>query len=258
MPKTLEKPVEKLELVQVGPNLYIPADFEKNHAYFADAEGTKAYNGVTTILRVINKPALIQWSANCAVDYIEEHGGVGGTVALEVTPEVLKEARVAHRKKKEEAGVAGTDVHSMIEVVIKNAIELSEGFITIDNSGLNNQVDLFIQWAKDNKVKFLASELRLYSQTSWFAGTCDFVCEIGGKLYTGDIKTSSAIYAENFIQASAYASALTEMGLYKDFGGVIIVNLPKKGGLKVEENYDLEGNFNAFKACLILHKYLNA
>jgi phospholipid-translocating ATPase len=78
------------------------------------------------------------------------------------------------------------------------------------------------------------------------------------KLYVGDVKTSSAIYPEFFIQASAYAKGLEEMGLYKDFHGVVIVNVPKKGGLEVKENYDIDGNFNCFKACLTIIKQLDS
>jgi len=224
---------------------------EKEHVYTLDG---KPLQGVTTILRVISKPALIQWSANCAVDFIETAVKSG----LELTDQIYKDARLAHRKKKEKAGEEGTDAHSLIELMIKNAIEKNGGYILETETGINTILDSFVKWANENKVKFLASELRLYSREHWYAGTADMVCEIGGKLYVGDVKTGSAIYPEYFIQTSAYAHALVEMGLYEQFGGVVIVNARKDGSIEIKGNYALEGNFECFKACLVLHRHLQA
>lgn len=253
MPKTVKKriPIPKV------------AGFHFDEAAHTYTLNGRPLHGVTTILKVINKPALVQWSANVACDYITNNlplcwGDDGKTWNPEKFGEVVSEARTAHNKKKEDAGTQGTDVHGMLETLIKNAIEKNGGFVVQVETGLNNQVDTFIKWASENNVRFLDSEKRLYSETHWYAGTADFVCEIDGKLYVGDIKTSSSIYPEYFIQASAYAHALEEMNLYKGFHGVVIVNVPKKGGLNVRENYDLRGNFDCFKACLVIHNQLNA
>lgn len=266
---TLEKEetkrIEDAELLRTEPGF----TFDENaHAYFLNG---KPLFGITTVLSVIAKPALINWSAGVACDHIEEavrqiaQKYDGGDVSWikefgEKWGTILKEARTAHNKKKETAGELGTEIHHRIEMLIKGAIELNNGeiqefMVTEDQP---QQVREFVQWAIVNDVKFLASEIRLYSETMWVAGTADFVCTIGDKLYIGDIKTSSAIYDEHFIQASAYARMAEEMGLYKDFYGVVIVNIPKKGGIKVKESYDIEGNFEAFKFALGLHKYKKA
>ncbi len=266
MPRTLKK---KVPLAQV-------AGFHFDHEAHAYTLDSKPLKGVTTILGVIAKPALIQWSASCAVDYIESTVPPFNedtelpimTISRDSFASICKEARVAHRKKKEAAGEAGTDVHAQIEDIIKSSIEHGEGLIK-GGVSVVPQVQQFLDWATTNKVRFLASEQRLYSKEFWYAGTADFVCEKDGKMYVGDVKTSSAIYSEHFIQASAYAHALEAMdmamspdiGQWKmddlKFDGVLIVNIPKKGGLNVQENYDLKGNFEAFKAALVLHNYLN-
>lgn len=232
---------------------------EEYHAYTLDG---KPLHGVTTILRVINKPALIQWAANEAVRFIEENiktcfNTAGKFVELAFAQTCL-DAKFAHRKKKEAAGEAGTDVHAQIEEYIAVMIMDHDGLATEMSGYEHPQVKEFVQWAVLKKAKFLDTEKRLYSRTHWYAGTADFICVIDGKLFVGDVKTSSAIYPEHFIQASAYAHALVEMGLYKDFYGVIIVNIPKKGGLNVEENYDLDGNFECFKACITINNRLNS
>lgn len=232
--------------------------------------GGKPMHGVTTVLKVINKPALVPWSAKCVVEYIKEHAMKSEEAfGWFVDEKMLNEAKMSHQKKKEDAGTAGTDVHAQIETAINEAISVYGGYADkVVYAEHVPQVVKFIQWATENKVKFLASEQRLYSESLWCAGTADFVCEIEGKLYIGDVKTSSAIYPEYFIQTSAYAKFAEEMDMNegslewmfgkKGFDGVIIVNVPKKGGLVVKENYDISGNWECFKACLTIHKQLQA
>lgn len=250
------------KLIKISDALYVPANFEDDHNYYANAEGTRRYYGTTTVLKVLNKPALIQWAANMTCDYLKEVGEAHNSKdALVITFEQLYEARSAHRKKKESAGEAGTSVHAEIEAYIHYCME-HDGFAVSLKDGLKEEVaqqtNEFVDWAVKEGVQFLASELRMCSEKLWVAGTADFVAKIKGKLFIGDIKTSSAIYPENYIQASAYAHMARSMGLYDKFHGVIIVNVPKQGGLVVKENYDLKGNFEAFKAALVLFKYLEA
>lgn len=275
MPKTIKKrkKVEPSDLIKISDNLYVPSDFANNHAYFADPEGKRAYYGVTTILGRIAKPQLIPWAANMACDYIKANAFVINKLPVDVlekineqlktggyfvNDDVLAQARVAHTKRKEDAGAKGTDAHEMIESVVKNAIEYSDGYITIEGSGLNNQVDTFINWAKEQKVKFLASELKLHSEEWWVAGTADFVCQIGEKLYIGDLKTSRGIYPTYHFQTSAYAKMAIEMGQYEKFDGTLIVHTPEHGGITIQPNFDLEGNTKAFEAALTLHRQLQA
>src|SRR3990167_4843288 len=91
---------------------------EKEHLYELDG---KPMTGVTTILSVIAKPALIQWAANEAVKYITEHIAELLTfpIVKENVDKILEEARNAHRRKKEDAGSKGTDIHKEIEGMIK-------------------------------------------------------------------------------------------------------------------------------------------
>jgi len=223
---------------------------EKQHLHLLDG---KPLTGVTTVLSVIAKPALIQWSANEAIKFIKEKWGDNGLTADQLF-EVLDEAKYAHRRKKEDAGAKGTEVHAEIEKYINHCI--STGDLT-GNWDKSKQTAKFAEWAIENNVKFLAAEKHLYSRTMWTGGICDFICEIDGKRYVGDVKTSSGIYPEMFIQASAYVAMLKEMG-EEDFDGVVIVNCDKKGGFDVKFNYDLEGNLTCFKAALTLYRHLNA
>ena len=230
--------------------------FKAPHIHTLDG---KPLIGITTALSVIAKPALIQWAANMAIDYVEKE--VKEIVTFKDVfalgdewSRVLKEAKTAHRRKKEEAGEKGTDVHAVVEEIVKNAIEFHGGRV---RTGKNptKQIQLFIDWAIDNKVKFLESEKHLYSEKYWIGGICDMVFEIEGRKYVGDVKTSKAIYPENFLQMAGYRLMLEDMG-EKDFHGSMVVRLGKDGSFETEERYDYQTDLETFLACLTLYKNL--
>jgi genome maintenance exonuclease 1 len=237
---------------------------EKNHIHTLDG---KPLHGVTTILKVIGKgDVLVQWSANKAVEYIEKRVVIGhynvatqtGSIEFDgAFDDILNKAKTAWKDNRDKAGEKGTEIHGWVEVLINKAINENGGYIK-DEGILNKQVNHFVQWAIENNVKFLKAEQSLYSRTYWYGGIADIICEIDGIRFVGDVKTSSGIYPEHFIQTSAYAKALIEMGEYDKFGGVVILNLKKNGGFDYRYNYDIEGNFECFKACLIIKKQLDA
>lgn len=213
---------------------------EKEHIHTWD---DKPLHGVTTVLSVISKPALIQWAAGMACDYVKDN-----LTSIDQLEDVLKEARFAHRKKKEKAGDWGTAVHKAIESWIKeNKEPVLEGT-------QKTAFEHFKKWATDNKVKFLESEKHLYSKELWLGGICDLVIEMDGKKYVADIKTSSGIYNEMFFQMAAYDLMLKEMGGYEDIEGYIVINLKKTGEIETMLAVDMEINKRAFLAALELYK----
>lgn len=227
----------------------------KEHIHTLDG---KPLMGVTTVLKVISKPALIQWAANMAVAHIIANA-LSGTKKTEnnedfaylVTESLLEEARTAHRKKKESAGDWGTNVHKAIEEWIKEGKEPE-----LDIMGIT-VFQKFIDWVKENKVEFLESEKHVWSKDLWIGGIVDLVIKIDGKKYIGDIKTSSGIYDEAFFQMGAYNLCLEEMGEHKDVEGYIVINLRKDGKMELKQAVDMETNKQAFKYALGLHKIIN-
>ena len=220
---------------------------EKGHKYFLDG---KPMTGVTTILGVIAKPALIQWAANMAVDYAIENAIDKGTQDevpyYTINADTLKQARTAHAKKKTDAGKKGTDVHALCEDWIKTGALPEEP---------NEQFANFTEWLKTENIKVLESEKRMYHPDLFIAGTCDLVFEKDGKRYVGDIKTSSGIYYEAFIQMAGYSIMLEQMG--EKFDGYCVVNLRKDGKMEVQYRYDMETDKGAFMAALTLYRAIN-
>ena len=57
------------------------------------------------------------------------------------------------------------------------------------------------------KPELLASEIHLLNHEHKYAGTCDLVVKIDGKIWLLDIKTSNSLHTSYNLQLSAYAEA---------------------------------------------------
>lgn len=227
-------------------------DFDENaHKYLVNSKPTR---GVTTILNVLNKPALLNWGVNMAVDHIEKNIFIEGIeVATDSLPQLFLDARNAHNKIAKDAATTGTTVHQAIERWIKNMELLVEVFEPEAELAYRS----FIKWQSDNNVHFEKSEEIIYSKEYDYAGTYDFICTIGGKRYMGDLKTSSGIYPAYWMQVAAYQQAVQEENPNEKFDGMVIVRCGKDGKLEVKFNDNYEGNRDAFNHCVALDKFLN-
>jgi len=67
---------------------------------------------VTSNTGCLDKPALKQWSADCAVDYIRKWAEANN---VHIPEEVYQEARFAYKQISDEAKDTGTDVHALCE-----------------------------------------------------------------------------------------------------------------------------------------------
>ena len=239
---------------------------EKTHRYYLDG---KAMTGVTTVLGVINKPALITWSANCAVDFIkaeiEKQTQQGLDIAGLAFGELFTDARTAHTRKRDTAAEQGTDIHAICEMLIKQAITYNKGDISLATPVLSlfdGQVLAFLKWAIKNKVIFTASEKKVYDAQTFVAGTLDFACEMDGLKYIGDIKTSSGIYGrEPFAQTAAYQylwSAMDKKKPEEIADRRLIINLKKTGtfdedkDVHISEHY--EDDIELFMSALTMYR----
>jgi len=227
------------------------------HTYTLDG---KKMTGVTTVLGVIAKPMLIPWAANMAVDYVKDHSVVSKQGRLNyytVDIETLEHARKAHTRRKEARGAEGHDTHTLLENMINEAIEFSEGYIQRPLVTPVPQISQFIDWAIEHKVQFTVSEQVMYHPEWFVGGTADFVCKISGKKYIGDFKTQKAIYDRiPFWQMAAYREMLTTMG-EKDFSGSLILHIPVEGELTPHYSYDHQSDLEGFTSALRIYRLLN-
>lgn len=99
----------------------------KTHSYLIDG---KPATGITTIISVLAKPALIGWAAKMTAEFIQLNGKWSeDKTQVTITGKQLEEAKSAHRKKKEEAGVKGTDAHTLVEEYITTCLKIGRAHV---------------------------------------------------------------------------------------------------------------------------------
>ena len=237
---------------------------EEKHTYELNGE---LYPSVTTVLNVINKPALIPWAvklcAETAKARIEKitDGTNDSVLITDTVLDIIDEAKKAWREKRDSAGDIGKEFHKLVEMGIKDCMENNNGYDpyyefpenTKDYTQLDKMFVAFLKWCNSDDVKFLQTETKLYSPRHKYAGTMDILCEIGGLKYVADIKTSSGIYPTMFYQTAAYQYAFTEHNPDVVISGNMIINVTKEAKLRVEENYNYADNLSAFLSALNLY-----
>lgn len=215
-------------------------------------------HGVTTVLSVVAKPQLIPWASKMAIEYIKIHGKkTPRKKEWLINEEELDKAKNAHAQKKTSAGDIGTTVHETIEQWIKVGCPTEMPIQVFCNNDIQvtKMFEPFIEWAFKNNVEFIATERHVHSEKHWIGGIVDFVCMIDGKRIIGDIKTSSGIYPEHFMQMGAYDLCLQEMGEPKA-DGYVIINLRKDGTIRIKRFNETKKFQDAFLNALGLYKAL--
>lgn len=173
--------------------------------------------GVTTICNEQAKRYLIDWAAKESYkDALE--------LSKEEIKDVLKNKNYAHRRKSDKAKDKGTEAHDMVELFVNTYIETGKYVVPeIEDKEVRTSVSRFCDWAIENNVEFLGSEVSVYSREHWYAGSFDFVCKLNGKLLLGDFKTSKHMDNTYFAQGAGYIIAVEENNPEMKFDGIIIV-----------------------------------
>src|SRR3990167_634152 len=172
--------------------------------------GGQLLTGVTTILQVRQKDFLKWWTVKLMWENLTGKFSeiVKGT-EKEFEDRIL-EAKKAHTVKSKEALVSGHIAHDYIKHYIKEKLGIGGALVMPKDEKAVKSIDAFLEWEKQHKVKWLASELVLASVINMFAGTVDAVAEVDDVLTVVDFKTSSQISDEYFLQTSAYWLLLDE------------------------------------------------
>lgn len=165
---------------------------------------------VTTILSDCsnNSAPLIQWSANCAVEWIKENCYIDTVHSwckgCWIVPESkLNKARFAYKDISKQALEVGSAVHSAIEKHLQG----QECALTTKEA--KSAFRAFLRFEYDYKLEIVRPEFKIYSDYGW-AGTADFegwiTVEKERRKYLLDWKCSKNLYREVRIQTAAYRS----------------------------------------------------
>jgi hypothetical protein len=112
----------------------------------------------------------------------------------------------AHKRTRDAAADAGTEAHKAIERYIIGDIVDPRDLGELAAASFEN----FLEFEKELKPTWEASELTVFNPTAKYAGTLDFIADIpalGEGLTLGDIKTGKGVYPEAALQLAAYRFA---------------------------------------------------
>jgi hypothetical protein len=202
---------------------------------FYEIDGVK-YPSVTTILSIINKPALVNWAAKVEREMVlkvarelYEDSPIGSkmtTAAWNLTMDNRLGKEKASSKELAKAGEIGSQVHKLIEWTLKGELCYEAGPSPKISDKAQWAFMAWEDWRKSVKLKPLYVEQVVYSKEYSYAGTLDLVAEVNGVLTVIDWKTGKAVYGEAHLQNAAYRHAFREMGHGSPDRG-LIVRLPK-------------------------------
>jgi hypothetical protein len=243
---------------------------DKTHSYTHSITG-KLLAGVSSVSELVGgkdkSNALLQWASNEACDYVRTN-----LIDLSKKDEVLAEAKYAYKNKSTEAKAIGTDVHAILQNIVEARISNRDVDISDNEIGLRS-IQQFLEWEKEKKVKWIASELLVGdAEELECAGRLDALAEIDGKITLIDFKVANHIGMSYYIQTAGYSELLRRMGVIVEQR--IILRLPKtekrkvwngKGYNMVENNLEaiivptpLQWDTEVFIKAREIYKYINA
>lgn len=174
------------------------------HEDYYNSKGDKIPS-VTTILKIMNKPSLMQWAHSL---------GRFNKSMEEVTYK---------------AATIGTLTHYVLEKYGKKKIinfsVLDDYDYKIVNS-VYKALKGFKRWNKEYKPDIIHCEIKVNNEL--FGGTVDNISMINDKKYLIDYKTSKAVYPTMFLQLAAYNYLLrTEKDMVIDRVAILLLNKNK-------------------------------
>jgi hypothetical protein len=203
----------------------------KDSARFYSIEG-RELPSVTSALQIIDKPALVYWSANLertAMESVLLDVLVlpGATNPEYVLSEVSKRlgGKKAFLKEQDKAQTIGLAAHAWIEWKTKQMLGERVGEEPVIPDGAMVAVEAWKEWAKKVNFTPVCAERVVYDLELGYAGTLDWIGLVNGVMTLGDYKTGKSIYPEAFLQNTAYRHAAGRQGLVTEQG--LILRLPK-------------------------------
>lgn len=222
----------------------------KGHKYTVNGERVA---NVTSVLGVMNKPALVGWAAKETALYWENLIPPGRAVMFDEVEiaEHVKSSKSARFKKSGKALMVGNIVHEFAENYAKG-----ENPSLPTNPQAKAGCEAFLAWWEAHDIEVIAVERKILSLEHGFCGTVDLICLLDGELTIIDYKTSTGFWEEYDIQvAGAYRIAYEEeMG--DEVKRCMVVRFDKETGeFETKEIGEFDAHKEAFLACLTIYNY---
>lgn len=200
----------------------------KAHIHYVGKDGIQV-PGVTTILSVLNKPALVIWANRLGLQ------GIDST------------------KYKDQMADIGTLAHLMIlNHLLSQTTDTSE-YSKNDIDKAENCFLSYLEWEKGHKVKALLVEKPIVSDRYGYGGTPDFIGYIDDSLEVADFKTGNAVYPEYFYQLAAYWQMASELGYEVNRARILRIGRNSNEGFEERTMKYSKREFELFLHCLAIY-----
>lgn len=205
------------------------------HQVYKQKEG-RIVPGVTTVLGILDKPALLYWAWNLGMQ------------------------KVDYRKFKDDKAEIGTLAHQMVEDHLLGAETDFSDYSPKQRDQAENSFLSWLEWEKQHPIKkVILIEAQFVSEKLPFGGTNDIYCilESEGKDFNEiiDLKTGKGIYDEYSYQVAALKFLAEEKGHLVD--RCRIINIPRTEDEAFLEKTigpeELEVGWKIFQACLKIY-----
>lgn len=186
--------------------------------------------GVTTIINLLDKPALIQWAWKLG-----------------------KEGK-DWKTERDSAGDIGTLVHELVmSYWTKEEVDLS-GYTLEQCDMARTCAEKIHSWTDLEDIEPILVEIPLVSEVYKFGGQPDLYAKVNGKNRLIDIKTSSGIYDSHWLQNAAYGILLRVARGFK-VDEYQILWLPKHNDFACPLRTNLSTEKKIFKNLLKIYHY---
>lgn len=202
----------------------------KQHTVYKNAAGNRI-PGTTTILGVMDKPALVKWANNLGLEGIDSSKYVDNLASI------------------------GSLAHMIIEKYLKQEKVDYSDYTPNQVETAENSVLKFFNWLESKKdFRVLGSEMELISEKHQYGGTIDLYCFVDGKHTLIDLKTCKACYGENYTQVSAYKNLLQENGYSVEDCRILRIGRDESEGFDDHGVPKIDTHFKRFLICRELYE----
>ncbi len=207
----------------------------KTHQQYHNSNGTRL-PGVSTIVGIMDKPALVKWANNLGLDGIDSTKYVDSLAA------------------------AGTLAHYLAECDLRG-IEPEQGYLDefckVDMDLAENSMLKFYEWKKKHEIEVLGTEMQLVSEEHQCGGTCDIYANVDSVRTLVDIKTCKAIYGpedSKWTQLAAYRMLLEENGHAVEDEYILRIGRNESEGFEYARSMKAELHRKRFLICRELYE----
>ena len=201
----------------------------KVHTQYYLSDGAKVPS-VTTIIGVLNKPALLHWAWQMGIDGKD------------------------YRTVRDEAADVGTLAHYLILCHLKGMEPNVSAYSLENQKKAANSMAKFLDWESKHKLEPILLEEYLVSEVCRFGGTVDCYGKVDDELILLDFKTSKAIYTDMFYQLAAYEHLLVENGHTVKGAKILRIGRSEEEGFEERSMRDLTNHWEVFLSCLNIYE----